>query len=41
MEQAILEGQGCVVRLAGLYHAQVRTEPILPLDVFEYSPSKT
>jgi len=25
VEQAVLEGQGCVVRLAGLYHAQVNT----------------
>ena len=23
VEEAVLEGQGCVVRLAGLYHAQV------------------
>lgn len=28
VEQAILEGQGCVVRLAGLYHAQVRIRGI-------------
>ena len=25
VEQAVLERQGCVVRLAGLYHAQVNT----------------
>ena len=26
-EQAVLEVGGCVVRLAGLYHAQVRPTP--------------